>query len=61
MKVKLNDNFPVSTRTEDGNLQEIIQFEDAGNSNTKIISSMVGWGVGTDWDKVYKFFEKGNT
>lgn len=61
LKVKLNNNFPASTRNEDENLQEIIQFENAGNGNTKLISSMVGWGKRTDWDKVYKFFEKGNT
>ncbi|HSQ43941.1 MAG TPA: hypothetical protein VLM16_03030 [Ginsengibacter sp.] len=61
LKVKLNDNFPADTRNEDGNLQEIIQFEDAGNGNTKLISSMVGWGTGAHWDKVYHFFERGNT
>jgi len=61
LKVKQNNNFPASTLNEDGNLQEIIQFEDAGNGDTKVISSMVGWGIGTDWDKVYKFFEKRNT
>lgn len=61
LKVNLNDNFPPSTKNEDKNLQEILQFIDAGNGKTKIVSSMVGWGHSSDWDKVYSFFVKGNT
>lgn len=30
------------------------------NEHTKIVSSMIGWGKGTDWDKTYDFFTKGN-
>ena len=45
---------------EDANLQELIQFKDAGNGKTKIISSMIGWGKGEDWDKAYSFFVRGN-
>ena len=61
LKVKLNNSFPLSTQNEDENLQEIIQLKNAGDGGTKIISTMVGWGVGPDWDKTYGFFEKGNT
>lgn len=60
LKVNLNGNFPESTRNTDDNLQEIIQFIRTGDERTKVISSMTGWGKGTDWDKVYSFFERGN-
>lgn len=61
LKVDLNNNFPKSVQDEDVNLQELIQFKDAGNGKTKIISSMIGWGSGEDWDKAYSFFVRGNT
>jgi hypothetical protein len=60
LKVKLNDNFPKSVQNEDGNLQEIIQFITVGPKQTKIISSMIGWGEGDDWTKAYNFFVRGN-
>ena len=60
LKVILNDHFPKSVRDEDENLQEIIQFKKIDNNHTKIISSMIGWGTGNDWDKAYNFFVKGN-
>lgn len=60
LKVKLNNNFPAKARNEDGNLQEILQFKEVSPGKTKIISSMVGWGTGTEWDRTYDFFEKGN-
>ena len=60
-KVNLNDHFALSVRNEDGNLQEIVQFIDSGQGKTKIISSMIGWGQGPEWDKTYNFFVKGNT
>ncbi|MEO6355984.1 MAG: SRPBCC domain-containing protein, partial [Ferruginibacter sp.] len=60
LKVNLNDNFPQEAKNEDKNLQEIIQFIDIGKGKTKIISTMVGWGQGSHWDKAYTFFEKGN-
>lgn len=60
-KINLNSHFSAKARREDGNLQEIVQFKSAGKRKTKIISSMVGWGKGSDWDKTYDFFTKGNT
>lgn len=61
LKVKLNDNFPKKVQEEDANLQEIIEFDSIAPQKTKIISSMIGWGNGMDWENAYKFFEKGNT
>ncbi|MEO7443958.1 MAG: SRPBCC domain-containing protein [Ferruginibacter sp.] len=60
LKVNLNDNFPQEAKNDDKYLQEIIQFIDVGKGKTKIISTMVGWGQGSHWDKTYSFFEKGN-
>lgn len=60
LKVTLNNNFAMSVRNEDGNLQELIQFTEVGHGKTKIISSMIGWGNGPEWDKMYIFFVKGN-
>lgn len=60
LKVILNGNFARSVRDEDENLQEIIQFVKVDSNQTKIVSSMIGWGKGTEWDKTYNFFVKGN-
>jgi len=60
LKVNLNNTFPPEVRSGDENLQEIIQFVDAGKGKTKIISSMIGWGQGDKWDQAYDFFVKGN-
>jgi|JI6StandDraft_1071083.scaffolds.fasta_scaffold00651_17 uncharacterized protein YndB with AHSA1/START domain len=60
LKVNLNNNFPLEAKNDDKNLQEIIQLIDLGNGKTKIVSTMVGWGKGSHWDKAYTFFERGN-
>ncbi len=60
LKVILNDNFVKIVRESDANLQEVIQFIKVDNKHTKIVSSMLGWGTGVDWDKTYDFFVKGN-
>ena len=59
-KVLLNDGFKEEVVKDHKNLQEIVQFVSIGKNKTKIISSMVGWGIGTDWDITYDFFLKGN-
>ncbi|MEP7322333.1 MAG: SRPBCC domain-containing protein [Saprospiraceae bacterium] len=59
-KITLNKVFPEKCRREDKNLQEIIQLIPRGENKTKIISTMVGWGQGKEWDKTYAFFEMGN-
>lgn len=60
LKVNLNNSFPPEAKKEDKNLQEIVQFVKLGNDKTQIISTMVGWGQGSQWDKTYDFFLKGN-
>ena len=60
LKVELNDNFSQKVQEEDQNLQEIIQFVPIAPGKTKVISSMIGWGSGKDWEKTYDFFVKGN-
>ena len=60
LKVNLNGNFTKKAQAEDKNLQEVIQFIAVDDTHTKIISSMIGWGKGPDWDKTYAFFDKGN-
>lgn len=59
-KVELNESFAAKVIQEDGNLQEIIQFVHLGKATTRVISSMIGWGKGPEWDKTYDFFVKGN-
>ena len=59
-KVNLTATFAPSVRAEDKNLQHIVQLVPLGKHETKLISSMVGWGAGADWDKAYDFFAKGN-
>jgi len=61
LKVNLDGSFPKKVQAEDGNLQEIIQFKYVGPKETKVISSMIGWGQGEDWEKTYGFFDRGNT
>jgi hypothetical protein len=60
LKVNLNNNFSKKVQEEDNNLQEVIRFVEAGPGKTRIISSMIGWGVSEDWNKTYQFFERGN-
>jgi uncharacterized protein YndB with AHSA1/START domain len=60
LRVKLDDQFPATVRREDENLQEIIQLQDIGGGRTRVTSSMLGWGVGPEWDQVYAFFAAGN-
>ena len=60
LKVILTETFTKKVRQEDQNLQEIIQIVDLGKGRTKVVSSMIGWGTGSDWDKTYEFFAKGN-
>lgn len=59
-RITLNELFPEKCRKEDQNLQEIIQLKQLSKNITKVTSTMVGWGEGTEWDETYAFFEKGN-
>lgn len=60
LKVNLNQKFPPKVREEDANLQEIVQILDLGGGKTKVVSSMVGWGTGKEWDDTFAFFARGN-
>lgn len=60
LKVNLNEKFPKKVRDEDHTLQEIVQIVDLADGKTKVVSSMVGWGAGKDWDQTYDFFARGN-
>jgi hypothetical protein len=41
-------------------VEEIIQLQRLHNGGTRMVSSMVGWGTGDDWDKAVAFFAIGN-
>ena len=61
LKVILNDSsFDPKVRQESHNLQEIIQFVELAPGKTRIVSSMIGWGNGPEWDQCYDFFARGN-
>jgi hypothetical protein len=60
LRVTLNNKFSAKVRSQGGNLQEIIQIDSSADGTTKVISSMVGWGVGKDWDDAYQFLARGN-
>jgi uncharacterized protein YndB with AHSA1/START domain len=59
-KVKLNDQFSAQLRSQDENLQEIVELQRLPNGGTRLVSTMVGWGKGAEWDKAAAFFAKGN-
>jgi len=59
-KVSLNDSFSELLQAEDGNLQEVIRLDTLPNGGTRVISTMVGWGIGPEWDRAADFFVKGN-
>jgi uncharacterized protein YndB with AHSA1/START domain len=59
-RVHLDNYFGEKCGREDKNLQEVIQFKSVGKNKTKIISNMIGWGEGAEWDKCYAFFTRGN-
>jgi uncharacterized protein YndB with AHSA1/START domain len=59
-KVKLNEAFPERLRSEDDRLQEVVQLQRLADGGTKVVSSMVGWGSGEEWDKAFEFFARGN-
>lgn len=59
-KVRLNGTFPERLQREDGRLQEVVEFQRQRDGGTKVVSSMVGWGTGEEWDKAFEFFARGN-
>jgi uncharacterized protein YndB with AHSA1/START domain len=60
LKVDLSNDFSKTVQQQADDLMETVQFIDTGDGKTKIVSSMTGWGIGEEWDKVYNFFVTGN-
>ena len=59
-KANLTDRFPAKARAEDTYLQEIVRIVPLSAGSTRIVSTMVGWGTGPEWDETYEFFARGN-
>jgi len=58
-KIALTEQFPAGPR-EAGTLVAIAQLEPLGKRRTKLVLSMVGFGNGPDWDKVFNSFAAKN-
>ncbi len=41
-------------------LWTVIQFADLGNQQVNVVTSMLGWSDGADWEPIYALFERGN-
>jgi hypothetical protein len=59
-RTHLPDSFPAKVRAEDQGLQEVVQLLPQGEGQTKIVSSMIGWGTSPEWSQVYTYYAKGN-
>jgi hypothetical protein len=60
IKVNLTDQFPAEPR-EAGTLFSVLTFQKTDDRHVKVAEAMVGWKQGPDWDKVYGFFDWGNS
>lgn len=45
---------------EENRLWSVIQFKELGKNRVQVVESVLGWREGTEWDKAYAFFERGN-
>jgi hypothetical protein len=52
--------FPASVADAD-RLNAVMQIKDLGDNRVRVSETMVGWQTGEDWDKVYSFFQTGNS
>jgi uncharacterized protein YndB with AHSA1/START domain len=59
-RIGLTPAFPEGPR-QAGTLFAVAEFQAMGEKQTKVTLSMAGWGSGDEWNKVYAFFESGNT
>lgn len=59
IKVGLTDQFPPGPR-EAGTLFAVLTLKDAGANHVLVTESMLGWGDGDDWNRVYSLFDRGN-
>jgi len=58
-RIGLTKNFPPDPRLA-STLFFVLLIEKVGDNSTRVEGSMLGWGVGEQWDDVYKKFEWGN-
>ena len=58
-KINLVDIFPPQPRAEN-TLFLVMEFSERDAHTTHIKASLLGFGNGEQWDKVYKFFDTGN-
>ncbi|HLK17760.1 MAG TPA: SRPBCC domain-containing protein [Bryobacteraceae bacterium] len=60
LRVGLTEQFPERPR-QAGTLFAVLTFKEMGAKRTLVTISMLGWGMGEDWDTVYKHFDRGNS
>jgi hypothetical protein len=58
-KINLVDIFPPQPRAEN-TLFLVMEFSERDPHTTHVKASLLGFGSGEEWDKVYKFFDGGN-
>jgi uncharacterized protein YndB with AHSA1/START domain len=58
-KINLVDIFPPQPRAENS-LFLVLEFSARDPQSTHVKASLLGFGTGEQWDKVYKFFDTGN-
>lgn len=58
-KINLADIFPPQPRAEN-TLFLVVEFSEKGPKQTHMKASLLGFGSGEQWDKVYRFFDTGN-
>jgi uncharacterized protein YndB with AHSA1/START domain len=58
-KINLVDVFPPQPRAEN-TLFLVVEFSARDAHSTHVKASLLGFGTGEQWDKVYKFFDTGN-
>src|SRR5579862_6955770 len=51
-------NFPVPDFGK--SVWTVLQFRDQGNNRVRVITTMLGWKEGGNWDVVYQIFTQGN-
>ena len=58
-KINLVDIFPPQPRAEN-TLFLVMEFSERDPHTTHVKASLLGFGTGEQWDKVYRFFDTGN-
>lgn len=58
-KINLGAIFPPQPR-EENTLFLVMEFSERDSHTTHVKASLLGFGAGDQWDRVYRFFETGN-